>query len=189
MESNVIHIATWDSFYDPIFSIPVFFFMHQYAPDGKIYLGTFNGSKYLNVINSPDSLGIACNFLPHSFVISHDCYGDVPPSFPNYDLGAIEDSPCDTIVNIPTGLQPLYPPSFRISPNPVSSWLNIVYQSGEDAFLRLFDINGKQVAAGSLYHYFRNRLFDVSSLPAGVYLASVVQKGKEIWSEKVVVQH
>lgn len=72
--------------------------------------------------------------------------------------------------------------------NPVSDWLNIVYQSPEDALFELFDINGHRVAAMSLYHYFKNRLLNVSSLPAGVYLGTVTENGKRVWSEKVVVE-
>jgi hypothetical protein len=48
---------------------------------------------------------------------------------------------------------------------------------------------GRQVRATSLFHYFKNRLINVSALPAGVYFATVQQKGKMIWSEKVVVAH
>ena len=139
-----------------MYNIPVLFFMHQLSPDNKIYISPFNGVEYLNVINSPDSFGLACDFTPHSFKINHDCYTFNIPSFPNYDLGVLEGSPCDTIVNIPTGLQPPNSHSFRISPNPATTWLNIVYETSADGLFELFDINGKRVAATSLYHYFKN---------------------------------
>jgi len=38
-----------------------------------------------------------------------------------------------------------------------------------------------------LFHYFKNRLLNVSDLPAGVYFATVIAKRKKVWSEKVVV--
>jgi hypothetical protein len=187
--ANVIHIAKWDSFVNPLFNIAVLFFMHQYAPDGKIYVSPFNGVEYLNVINYPDSLGLACNFAPHSYLLTSTGYTYNIPSFPNYDLGTLEDSPCDTIVTIPTGLQPPNSSSFRISPNPTTTWLNIVYETSADGLFELFDINGKRVAATSLYHYFKNRLIDVSNLPAGVYLATVTQNGKQVWNEKALIVH
>jgi hypothetical protein len=186
MVSDVIHIAEWDSFYAPA---EVWFFMHQLAPDGKIYISTFNGSYYFNVINSPDSLGLSCDFQPHSLNLGFPHFNDNLPSFPNYDLGALEGSLCDTIVNIPTGLPPPNSSSFRISPNPATTWLDIVYETSADGLFELFDINGKRVAATSLYHYFKNRLIDVSNLPAGVYLATVTQNGKQVWREKVVILH
>ena len=52
----------------------------------------------------------------------------------------------------------------------------------------LYDINGKHVASISLFHYFKNRLLNVSELPPGVYLAAVSCKGERVWSEKVLVQ-
>ncbi|MBK6483877.1 MAG: T9SS type A sorting domain-containing protein [Chitinophagales bacterium] len=78
--------------------------------------------------------------------------------------------------------------SYRVAPNPVSDFLNVIYQSNEDALFELFDLYGKKVGAISLFHYFKNRLLNVSELPPGVYLAAVSCKGERVWSEKVVVQ-
>ena len=72
-------------------------------------------------------------------------------------------------------------------PNPAPDYLNVIYQSNEDALLELYDVFGKRVAAVSLFHYFKNRLLDVSELPAGTYLAVVKENGEKVWSEKVVV--
>ena len=185
INSSQIVVGVWDSTY--LFSlIPTYFFMSQLAPDGKIYFGTWNGSPYLDYIDQPDSSGLSCNFQLN-FNLPQFNIG--APSFPNYDLGALEGSPCDTIGNFPTSTTVLKMTSFRISPNPVSPWLNIIHQSSDDALFELFDINGHRVAAVSLYHYFRNRLLNMIALPAGVYLAAVTENGKRVWSEKVVVGH
>ncbi|HZX73156.1 MAG TPA: T9SS type A sorting domain-containing protein, partial [Cyclobacteriaceae bacterium] len=187
MAASVIKIAAWDSFVDPIYHIPVYMFMHQLAADGRIYLNTFNGTLYLNVIASPDSLGLACNYLPHSYLLPQ--YNVGIPSFPNYDLDSLPGSDsCNAIYTMDT--KPPNPiGSFRIAPNPVSIWLNIIYNTTEDASFKLFDLYGKKERAISLFHYFKNRLVDVSDLPAGIYLAVITQKGKQVWSEKVVVVH
>jgi hypothetical protein len=187
MIADAIHIAEWDSFVDPVYHIPVLFFMHQLAPDNKIYLGSANGSIYLNTINAPDSLGLACNFQPHSFILPDGEYNNNVPSFPNYDLGSLEGSPCDTLFLSSNYLPEKETSSYRIYPNPASDWLNIVYDSRNDALLELYDVFGKRVAAVSLFHYFKNRLLDVSDLPSGTYLAVVKENEKKIWSEKVVV--
>ncbi|MEP7128818.1 MAG: T9SS type A sorting domain-containing protein [Chitinophagales bacterium] len=183
MIENVIHIAAWDTFKE--LGVSVFFDTHQLAPDNKIYISSFNGVSYLNVINSPDLFGLSCDFAPHSFVLPQ--YNSTLPTFPNYDLGALQGSPCDTLSGLSTSFSIPYKSSYRIVPNPVSDWLNIIYQNSEDALFELFDINGRRVAAVSLYHYFRNRLIEMNDLPAGVYLATVTQNGKQVWSEKVVV--
>jgi PKD repeat protein len=66
------------------------------APDGKIYINSNNRCSYLHVINEPDSLGLACEVCQHCV--------DLPsvnafsmPNFPNYRLGHLEGSPCDTL--------------------------------------------------------------------------------------------
>jgi hypothetical protein len=185
MISNVVHVAAYDEFTDSIFNIPTWFFMHQLASDGRIYISAFAGTRYIHVIDDPDSMGISCDFQQHSFVLPSTTYTSNIPSFPNYDLGALPggDS-CSTVYT-----HALDPPSFQrfiVAPNPVSNWLNIIYETSADGLFELFDINGKRVAATSLYHYFKNRLIDVSNLPAGVYLATVTQNGKQVWSEKVI---
>lgn len=185
MSSNVVHIAAWDSFVDPA---PVLFFMHQLAPDGKIYLSTFNSSLYFNVIKSPDSLGLSCDFQPHSFNLTFPEYNHNLPSFPNYDLGALEGSPCDTIIDVITGIDIRSKYQYRVSPNPVHDYLNIVYESNVDVLFELFDINGNRVVTASLYRYFKNRLIEVSNLPTGIYFSTITKNGKQLWSEKIVVQ-
>ena len=183
MANSVIKIATWDGFTD--FGTPVLFFNHQLAPDNKIYMGTFNGASYLNIINSPDSFGLSCDFAPHSFVLPY--FNDNVPNLPNYDLGPLEGSPCDTLFNS-TPIVSIDESNFRLVPNPAKEWLNIIYSTNEDCLLTLHDINGKQVASVSLFHYFKNRLLNVSELPPGVYLAAVSCQGERVWSEKVMVQ-
>jgi hypothetical protein len=92
-------------------------------------------------------------------------------------------------INVPATGATAQPPdiSFRITPNPVSNWLNVVYSSEQDILFTLHDVNGRQIASMSLFHYFKNRLLDVSQFPAGVYLASVIQNGSRVWSEKLVI--
>lgn len=83
------------------------------APDNKIYYTCFYdwgfpGYPYpdtvhnvynenLGVINYPDSLGAACNFQPFSFYLGgkRTYYG--LPNNPDYGLGALVGSPCDTL--------------------------------------------------------------------------------------------
>jgi hypothetical protein len=155
------------------------------APDNKIYISTYHGVQAMHVINYPDSLGTACGFVKLGLTLpSYNVYSI--PNHTNYDLGPVEGSSCDTLYLSPSTL-PSSIQAFKISPNPVSASLNIVYNAEEDAFFQLTDIYGKRAAANSLFHYFKNRLVNVSGLPAGVYFATVTQKGKMIWSERVVI--
>jgi hypothetical protein len=183
MVADVIHIASWDNFYDGI--VPVLYFMHQLAPDNKIYISPFNGVLYLNVINQPDSLGIACDFEPHSFVLPQ--YNVNVPSFPNYDLGALIGSPCDTLY-----LSDIKPQerngSFRISPNPAVDWFNIVYNTDHDISATIYDAFGREVKEFTLYPWFKNRIVYVDELPAGVYLLTLSSQSRKQTMKLIVAK-
>ncbi|HYV93892.1 MAG TPA: T9SS type A sorting domain-containing protein [Chitinophagales bacterium] len=184
MVADVVHVAAWDSFADPIYNVSVLFFMHQLAPDGRIYLSAWNGSKYYNVISSPDSDGLACNFHPHSYVIPQ--YSDNIPSFPNYDLGALEGSACDTLyLHTPSATKSNF--DIRLSPNPASQFFNIVYSVNHDVQLSITDLFGKEVKHLTLYPYFKNRIIYTSDLRNGIYLLTMREDGQEV-SKKLVVQ-
>lgn len=161
------------------------FSMMQLAPDNKIYISTYNGTKALHVISEPDILDTACNFTRKGLVLPSYNAPSIP-NHPNYDLGPLQGSPCDTLY-LQTNNSVTSNQSFRIYPNPVSDWLNIIYQTNQDALLELFDMYGKRAGAVSLYPYFKNRLLNVSGLPAGVYSATVTENEKIVWQEKVVV--
>lgn len=182
--SSILEIGTMtDSTYfiTPLFSNMVL------APDNKIYISTYGSTPFLHVIEYPDSFGVACSYNQEGLVLPTYNTASVSNA-PNYDLGPLVGSPCDTLylgevstINKNT--------TFRISPNPVSDWLNIVYSSKEDGVLNLLDVSGKKVAGVSLFRYYKNRLLNISQLRTGVYLAVVTQNGRTIWSEKVVVAH
>lgn len=163
------------------------FSLMQLAPDNKIYVSPYISNTLMHVINSPDSLGLACDFQQGA--INLPSYNSMSlPNFPNYDLSVLQGSPCDTLyLNASISYKKEH--TFSISPNPSSLWLNITYQSEEDGLFELEDFFGKQVKALSLFHYYKSRLLDVSDLPSGMYLAIVTQKGKQVWSKKVVVVH
>ena len=90
-------VAVYDGFIDPIFSLgSTYFLFEQLAPDNKIYISTTNSTHYLHVINNPDSGGIACNVQQHA--IHLNTFNDMSlPNFPNFRLGAIPCSTCDTL--------------------------------------------------------------------------------------------
>lgn len=167
--------------------VPDWFAVQMLAPDNKIYISTYNSAKALHVINYPDSLGISCEFVRKGLPLpAYNIYAI--PNHPNYDLGPLNGSECDTLYlnNTSSGESTF---SFSISPNPSSNNLNIEYNSTEHCLFNLFDINGKIVASVTLYNYFKNRLLNVSELPGGAYLAHISCNGEKVWSEKVIIQH
>jgi len=92
-------VAEYDGFGDPF---PTTFYQIQLAPDGKMYICAANGSKYLHIIHQPDLPGLACQVEQHGYQLPTYNASSIP-NFPNYRLGPIDGSPCDTlgINNVP----------------------------------------------------------------------------------------
>jgi hypothetical protein len=86
-------VAVNDGFTDPF---PVRFYMMQLAPDGRIYSSATSGARYLHVIHRPDEAGTACGYEQRGIRLYK--YNDFSvPNFPNYRLGPLDGSPCDTL--------------------------------------------------------------------------------------------
>lgn len=88
-------LAEPDGFYDefPIFTTG--FVTGELTPDHRIFWGTGNGTKYNQVIHRPDLPGFAANMQQHGIQLNGYAVGQ--PHFPNYRLGPLEGSSCDTI--------------------------------------------------------------------------------------------
>jgi len=86
-------VAVYDGFKDPFSAT---FYMLQLAPDGKIYGSATNGTRRLHVIHNPDKAGTDCQYQQHGIqLLKYN--GSSVPNFPNYRLGPLDGSPCDTL--------------------------------------------------------------------------------------------
>jgi hypothetical protein len=101
IEASKVFIDAYDGFMNPA-PWPCNFRNPQLAPDGRIYLSSFGGCKNLHVINHPEKKGLDCGFSQHGINLNTFHTGGLPNN-PNYRLGPIDGSPCDTlgIDNIP----------------------------------------------------------------------------------------
>ncbi len=91
-------VAVYDGFMSPFATA---FYLAQLAPDGKIYINSPNGVDVMHVINNPDLPGDSCNVCQHCVQLpTYNAFS--MPNFPNYRLGALEGSPCDTLRQPPT---------------------------------------------------------------------------------------
>lgn len=96
---NRTTIAEYDGYreyHPPNWMIPTRFGQLQQAPDGRIYgQENFNAFNALHVINQPNKKGKSCDFVQHG-VLTPTPKGCVP-NYPNYRLGPIDGSLCDTL--------------------------------------------------------------------------------------------
>lgn len=97
--STRTQVAEYDGFID--FN-PTTFYQSQRGPNGKIYICGGVGTRYMHVIHNPDDPCPNCRIEQRGVELPTFNAGSVP-NFPNYRLGPIDGSPCDTlgIDNIP----------------------------------------------------------------------------------------
>ncbi|MBL0050572.1 MAG: T9SS type A sorting domain-containing protein [Bacteroidetes bacterium] len=183
------------------------------GPDGKIYFtncwddGTFFPypypdtayylqNTYLSVINSPDSLGVACDFQPFSFYLGGKRTYWGLPNNPDYDLGPLVGSPCDTLsVNLTPGPSPVGEGSLFLTY--ISAWeklfINASGLRGKQLTATIYDATGKEKLArgkppgGGLGVFGGHFTLDVdcTGWPSGLYVVHL-QTEKEVLSKKFV---
>ncbi|MEZ4957950.1 MAG: PKD domain-containing protein [Saprospiraceae bacterium] len=101
--STKTEVAVYDGYEEAIplstdtLLAPVQFFLGQLAPDGKIYINVpFITVRAMTVIEYPDKKGLGCQVRQHSFHLPTLNQFSMP-NFPNYRLGPLDGSPCDTL--------------------------------------------------------------------------------------------
>ncbi len=179
--NSVVQVAQYDTT-----QLGLWFSQMQLAPDGKIYIATYNGSKYLHVINEPDSFGLACNVVQSQEMMPSWNISSMP-NFPNYDLGPLQGSPCDTLY-MGTNFQNENLQSFTISPNPASNFFNIVYKTDHEIIATITNEIGHELQRFTLYPWFKNRIVYTDKLAPGIYLLTFT--GNDFReSKKLIIQH
>ena len=176
------------------------------APDGKIYYSQayisqsvlsypYADSMYnyinqnLGVINNPDVIGSGCNFSPFSFYLGgkRTYYG--LPNNPNYSLGPLIGSPCDTLS---TGISAVHQAGALImpAPNPSSKviYFNAQRVRGKAGVISICNSLGLIVFKKAIEVYsggYATQHIDVSGFCNGVYFITLKTE-KEIISAKFV---
>jgi hypothetical protein len=203
LASSNIHASRDTLFY---IKMPVVGGAIRLAPDGKIYYtclyasGVPNGYPYpdstrnmynenLGVINYPDSAGPACNFQPFSFYLGGKRTYWGLPNNPNYSLGPLAGSPCDTLgVGINEPILKIYPELFVFyHPGWQKLFVNAQHIKGRNCLLQINDMNGRKVFSLTKQTqppYFTQEI-DCSTLSSGVYVVSL-QTEKEQLVKKFV---
>ena len=138
--------------------------------DNKIYIAPWGSSNYMHVINKPDSLGLACNFVQNALNFGgsgHWAEGGLP-NVPNFALGAV--APCGVgMEEVGTENNEL-----NIYPNPCEGKLSIIgYQFSVNTKVEVFDILGQlKLNPAAIPPYQGGKAdftIDVHSLAAGIY--------------------
>lgn len=159
VQQSLVKVGMEDTTYSTMFE------QSQIGPDGKIYIGNFNGfTNSLSVIHQPEEKGAACNFIYHSDTIQGSLAVGSPPNMPNYHLGALHGSACDTIVSSTETIAESQR-GVILYPNPMSNTLNI--QTETKGHWQLSNTTGQIVMEQNIEQ--GNTIITTGNLAAGVY--------------------
>jgi hypothetical protein len=123
-------VAEYDGFRDE-FGNYTNFGIAQIAPNNRIYISPFFGLSHLHYIKYPDSIGLACQVKQHGIKTPIEMRSISLPNIPEYRLGKLVGSPCDTIkvdTSIIKDTMFVPPPealTFQLTPNPTKNNLTL----------------------------------------------------------------
>jgi len=187
--SSHVKIAQWDTYASNVAASKVVvaeidsvpcpnywnqFYLMQLAFDGKIYVSSNNSNHCMTVINDPDVGGTGCNAVPHGLTIPRSNASSVP-NHPNYELGALAGSPCDTLTT--TGQ--IYSQQINISgyPNPAQEIFVLTYPAFEHVGkIEIFDVLGGLVLSDIVPPWSQIQKIDISNLSSGIYNCKISWK-------------
>ena len=125
-------VATHDGFYDQHPALRTLFANMSLAPDGRIYISTGNGTRYMHVIHEPDLPGLACNLVQHEHYRQTWTANSIPYR-PNYLLGPVDGSVCDSL-GITVGVSDAQiEAGLRAQPNPSNGQFMLRYKGLSEA--------------------------------------------------------
>jgi hypothetical protein len=185
-----ITVSEADDFLD--LGQPLRFYMPQLGPDGKIYIFNPSTRRTFHVMEHPDSLGVACKVVQHKYLFQE--WGAVaqPPRFPNFRLGTLTGSPCDTLT-IATHDEPtLHKATLRFLPNPAQDYTVVEvtmadYHPEHTVYVVVSDMWGREVGRSVLPPYASLHRVETRGLAVGSYVVSLVSGGRQMGAARLVV--
>ena len=165
--STTIHTK----FYDPIL-----------ASNQKIYISSY-GTEYFHVINYPDSAGIACNVVQRGIQLPYYISGI--PHFPNYNLGRLPGSACDTVYSSISELE--QENEVSVFPNPsLTGIFNFRFLDKSEQVKNLYvtDVTGRIIY---VLPESSNEL-NLSNTADGIYFYRAKTNKEKIYNGKIIIQ-
>jgi hypothetical protein len=188
IEASMVHIAEWDSFYSPFPPFATGFDLAQLAPDGQVYIATGNSTLSLHVIHNPDEPGLACNMEQHGVVLPR-YYANSLPNHPNYFLGPVDGSVCDSLgINTLTPTLSRGEGVVRAFPNPSADGHFVLrYPANAGVgWLEVQDIAGRVVLRERIPQWSTVHAVELDGQAAGIYQCSLVW-GTEAATTRVII--
>jgi Secretion system C-terminal sorting domain len=177
-------VATFDGFQSSGNSTD--FYKSELAPDGKIYINTYGPTYHLHVIEYPDSAGLACSVKQHAITLPIRHFAAMP-AYPNYRLGKLVGSPCDTIT-LATDEYDRATNGLSVQPNPSAGRILISFTSEEPITrIEIFDLTGKLVYSTVTNQTFIDLDINELHLGKGVFMLHALDKNGKSFVNKLVI--
>ncbi|MFZ1611926.1 MAG: T9SS type A sorting domain-containing protein [Chitinophagales bacterium] len=163
----------------------------ELGPDNKIYFTTPYGEipneiynvKTMNlcVINNPNELGLACDVDTNTIYLGGERTLAGLPNMPNYNLGALAGSGCDTLTSV---IQSIENNHIQFYPNPAYEYIIISGEINPNDIIKIYSADGRVVLHEKINT--TNTKVDISTLPSGVYVIQISEDGWVKYSEKLL---
>jgi len=169
---SVDTVATYDGFisgFPPNCCATTFSSMYL-AANGKIYITSGSSVQHIHEMNYPDSAGVACDVQQHNIALGNYFHLRAVPNHPNYYLGALTGSPCDTLTSNVELIDHDF--KFSVSPNPNGGNFRIMYllPQNEKGILEVFDVNGRRVYEMNLAQWSTMQIIQLPEyISSGIY--------------------
>jgi hypothetical protein len=163
-QDGVRHIADYDGTLNPF---PNELFLMAQGPDCRIYMTPKNGSYSLHVINKPDELGTACDFVQNGIKLPNSNSGTLP-NFPRFRVDEVDK--CDPTITSIFGDDVYYRKDIHIYPNPSTGVFRVMMP---EAFISgtmvVTNIHGQILVQKPVERFSVSQEIDITTLPSGVY--------------------
>ncbi len=180
-------VAFYDGFADPF---PTWFFFAQLGVDEKIYINVRGiNSRWMHIIHEPNVRGPGCMVEQHGIQLpTHNSFS--LPNLPNYRLGPLPGSPCDTIVSATNNIAVNLDDRIKLSPNPACNMINIAFESMQEYSISHLEIIDNLGRVKNQLFFSQNQStinLDINHLEAGVYFVRFFEKEFGVISTKQMV--
>ncbi len=179
-------IANWDG----TGGFNLHYFMgHQLGPDGKIYVAAPSSCDVVHIINNPDLIDTLCQFEQHSLTLMSNYTGRFPV-FPNYRLGAVGGSVCDSLgLSAVISVSSNFP--IKLYPNPNNGSFTIEYSLSNNASgaVEITDAAGRLFYAKDLSKYSFIHQINLSTINEGIYFLKFLDGNSTKYQKFIVVRN
>jgi len=172
MDDGIQLIGVYDGSVQPFATT---FYIATLAPDCKIYICSTSGNRSFNIINKPDELGAACNFVQNELQLPGPAGSANLPIHPRFRIN--EEEKCDPTITSVFGDLVYYRRDLETYPNPASDIITIEFPEGiGDSQLIIYNLQGQVMLTREINRSESKVLEDISQFNAGTYNVEVYPK-------------